>query len=237
MAHLLVKSHANIMSLHVLASSPVSDVFISRHVLFCPVLLEYTPKNRVITWTYFICLFCIFNSALIRNSIRYTMTCVRIFRMIRIVKWREGCTKKRSWSVLGCIYYPGMSRDWKANVQSRICRIPSRCPNSYTATFILRLELSHKSVDYFADNCVSMLILGGPRYISRYSDAGMGVRFPALQDTLYSSRRPERLSGSPNHLFSKERRREGGLSAGVKLPGREADHSPLSGADVKIARR
>jgi hypothetical protein len=132
------------------------------------------------------------------------------------------------WSVLTCIYYPRTLRGWKAEVQPRISQMPSKCPNSYIPTFILRLELSHKSVDYFAGNCVSMLILGGPRYISRYSDAGIGVRFRARQDTLYSPRRPERLCGSPA-TYS--------IRTGVKLPGRETDHSPLSGADVKIARR
>jgi hypothetical protein len=44
------------------------------------------------------------------------------------------------------------------------------------------------------------------------------------------SQRPDRFWGPPSLLFNGYR---GALSAWLKLPGREADHSPPSSADVK----
>jgi hypothetical protein len=54
---------------------------------------------------------------------------------------------------------------------------------------------------------------------------GVGVRVPVLSRIFYSPRRPDRLGGPPNLL--------GALSQGLKRPGREADRSPPSSAEVK----
>jgi hypothetical protein len=56
------------------------------------------------------------------------------------------------------------------------------------------------------------------------------VRFPAGAVKFFSSPpRPERLWGTPSLLSNGYQ----GLSLGVKRPGREADHSPPSSAEVK----
>jgi hypothetical protein len=64
-------------------------------------------------------------------------------------------------------------------------------------------------------------------------DRGCRVRFPAGGWEFFPSPpRPERHWGPPSLLSSGYR---GALSLGVKRPGREADHSPSSSAEVKNA--
>jgi hypothetical protein len=56
-------------------------------------------------------------------------------------------------------------------------------------------------------------------------DKGAGVRVPVGARIFTSSCRPERLWGSPSLLSNRHR--------GVKRPGREADHSPPTSAEVR----
>jgi hypothetical protein len=60
-------------------------------------------------------------------------------------------------------------------------------------------------------------------------DRGVGVQFPVGVRIFISPRRPDRLWGPPN-LPSNGL--PGTLSLGVRRPGREADHSPSTRADV-----
>jgi hypothetical protein len=59
---------------------------------------------------------------------------------------------------------------------------------------------------------------------------GSGVRFPAGAGNLSLHHRVQNGSGAhaPSYPMGK-----GALSLGVKRPGREADHSPPSNAEVK----
>jgi hypothetical protein len=59
---------------------------------------------------------------------------------------------------------------------------------------------------------------------------GVGVRVPVGSRILYSPRRPDRLWGLPSFLSSGYRRL---FPGGVKRPGREADNSPPTSAEVK----
>jgi hypothetical protein len=61
-------------------------------------------------------------------------------------------------------------------------------------------------------------------------DKGVGVRVPVGARIFNSPCRPDRLWG-PASLLSNGY--GGALSLGVKLPGREADHSPRTSAEVK----
>jgi hypothetical protein len=61
-------------------------------------------------------------------------------------------------------------------------------------------------------------------------DGVVGVRVPVGSRIFSSPHRPDRLRGPPSLLFNVY----GGLfSRGVKRPGREADHSPPTSAEVK----
>jgi hypothetical protein len=61
-------------------------------------------------------------------------------------------------------------------------------------------------------------------------DRGVGVRVPVGSSIFSSPRRPDRLWCPPILLSNWYR---GLFSLGVKLPGREADHSPPASAEVK----
>jgi hypothetical protein len=61
-------------------------------------------------------------------------------------------------------------------------------------------------------------------------DRGVGVRVPVGSRIFTSLRLPDRLWGPPNLLSNGYR---GFFSWGVKRPGREADHSPPTVAEVK----
>jgi hypothetical protein len=58
---------------------------------------------------------------------------------------------------------------------------------------------------------------------------GVGIRVPVGARIFSSPRRPDGFWGPPSLLSNGYRE----LSVGVKRPGREADHSPLTTADVK----
>jgi hypothetical protein len=58
-------------------------------------------------------------------------------------------------------------------------------------------------------------------------EAGVGV--PVGSRIFTSPRRPDRLWGQPNLLYNGYQ----GLFPGVKRPGREADHYPLTSVEVK----
>jgi hypothetical protein len=59
----------------------------------------------------------------------------------------------------------------------------------------------------------------------------IGVDFLPIRTRFFSSsKRPDWFWGPPNHLSSGYKE---GISSGVKRPGREADHSPPSSAEVK----
>jgi hypothetical protein len=60
-------------------------------------------------------------------------------------------------------------------------------------------------------------------------DRGIRVNVPVGSRILTSRSRPHRLWGTPSLLFNGY----GGASPRVKRPGREADHSPPTSADVK----
>jgi hypothetical protein len=64
----------------------------------------------------------------------------------------------------------------------------------------------------------------------RIEDRGIGVWVPVGPRIFSSPRCPDRLWGPPNLLSNGNR---GSLSSGVKHPGREADNSPPTSADVK----
>jgi hypothetical protein len=64
----------------------------------------------------------------------------------------------------------------------------------------------------------------------RLDDRDSSVRFPAGAGKFLFTTRPERLWGPPSLLSNGY---QGGLSLGVKRPGREAHHSPPSSAEVK----
>jgi hypothetical protein len=61
------------------------------------------------------------------------------------------------------------------------------------------------------------------------NDRGVGVRVPVVSRIFSSPRRPDRIWGPPNLVSNGYR----GMSPGVKRPGREADHSPPTSAEVK----
>jgi hypothetical protein len=61
-------------------------------------------------------------------------------------------------------------------------------------------------------------------------DQEVGVRVPVGSRIFSSLRRPDRLWGSLNLLSNGV---PGALSPGVKLPGREADHSLATSSEVK----
>jgi hypothetical protein len=61
-------------------------------------------------------------------------------------------------------------------------------------------------------------------------DRGFGVKVPVGVRIFSSPRRPARLSGPPNLPSNGYR---GALSLGLTRPGRQADHSPPSSAEVK----
>jgi hypothetical protein len=64
----------------------------------------------------------------------------------------------------------------------------------------------------------------------RLDDRSIGVRFPAGAKNFSSSLCPDRLWGPPSLLYNGYR---GVLSPGVRArPGRDADHSPPSSAEV-----
>jgi hypothetical protein len=63
----------------------------------------------------------------------------------------------------------------------------------------------------------------------RLDDQGVGVRVPVQSRILSSPRRPDRLWSPPSLLSNGHRE----LSAGVKRPESEADHSPPASAEVK----
>jgi hypothetical protein len=60
-------------------------------------------------------------------------------------------------------------------------------------------------------------------------DGGVGVRVPVGSRIFSSPRRPDRLRPTQPHI----QWIPGALSSGVKRPGREADHSPPTSAEVK----
>jgi hypothetical protein len=62
-------------------------------------------------------------------------------------------------------------------------------------------------------------------------DRGVGVRVPVGPRIFCSPNRTDRFWGPPNLLFNGYR---GLFSPGVKRPGREAEHSPPTSAEVKI---
>jgi hypothetical protein len=61
-------------------------------------------------------------------------------------------------------------------------------------------------------------------------DGGVGVRVPVGARFFSSPCRPDRFWGQPNPPIQWV---PSALSAGVKRPGREADHSPPTSAEVK----
>jgi hypothetical protein len=76
------------------------------------------------------------------------------------------------------------------------------------------------------------MLLAGVGIATSYGldDRGAGVLVLVWSRIFSSPRRLDRLWGPPNLLSNGYR---GVLSPGVKLPGREADHSTLTSADVK----
>jgi hypothetical protein len=63
-------------------------------------------------------------------------------------------------------------------------------------------------------------------------DRGVGVQVPVGSNIFSSPRRPDHLWVPPS-LLSKSNGYRGGFCPGVKRPGREADHSPPTSAEVK----
>jgi hypothetical protein len=94
---------------------------------------------------------------------------------------------------------------------------------------------------------LSLRVIQCPRHpvLKRSRDSSVGIALgymlddrgsiPGRDREFFSSPpRPDRLWGPPG-LLSNGYEGEGVLSSGVKRPGREADHSPSSNAEVKNA--
>jgi hypothetical protein len=114
--------------------------------------------------------------------------------------------------------------EWSDMCDCIFCHCSLHTSVFLTDKFIVRcISLSTTSTERSQDSAVGRTTGYG------LDDRGVGVRVPVGSRIFSSPRRPDQLWGPPS-LYPIG---AGDLSLGVKRPGREVDHSPLTNTEVK----
>jgi hypothetical protein len=151
-----------------------------------------------------------------------------------------GCSRNASDLVcIGKMYGSNLGRDtdypgseWYRFSSGPNNKMPTRTSSEDTAVSFAFSQLSIHELPYHSALCILSYWEREAGIATGYGldHWGVGVRVPVESRIFSSSHRPDRLSGPLNYLSKGYR---GLFPRGVKQPGREADHSPPAGDEVK----